>query len=159
MYGSVEAESGLGAAEPDDLANSPSLNMWATMQPYPRYSMEGIPYQPFSAHFSNAASHTHHTPPMVPRPQADLGIYNCASVQRGLPVIHATSSSTSCSPALPGSRDRSGHQSLHHKTSGSPLRPHRDSSAYPTQGGTSIRDPSYQYQVELSSAGAHWTDS
>lgn len=165
MYGSVETESGSGPGEPDDLANSPSINcnMWATMQPYPRYSVEGIPYQPFSAHFTNAATHTpvvpHPTSSMVPRSQADLGVYNSASVQRGLPVIHASSSSSSCSPAVPGSRDRSGHPSLYHKKPGSPLRPHRDFSAYPTQGSISIRDPSYQYQVELSSVAAHWTDS
>uniref|UniRef100_A0A3B4XA98 T-box transcription factor 4 n=1 Tax=Seriola lalandi dorsalis TaxID=1841481 RepID=A0A3B4XA98_SERLL len=163
MYGSMETESGSGAGDADDLANSPSINcnMWATMQPYPRYSVEGVPYQPFTAHFTNAAAVTpvvpHPTSSMVSRSQADLGVYNSASVQRGLPVIAPSSSSSSCSPA--GSRDRSGHPSLYHKKPGSPLRPHRDFSAYPTQGAISIRDPSYQYQVGLSSAGTHWTDS
>ncbi|XP_029028332.1 T-box transcription factor TBX4 [Betta splendens] len=157
MYGSVEAESGPGAAEPGDPANSPSLNcnMWASVQPYPRYSVEGIPYQPFSAHFSAASQPA---PPMVPRPQADVGVYSCAPLQRGLPVIHAASS-TSCSPAAPGSRERPGQQALHHKNPSSPFRPHRDSSAYPTSSGLCVREPSYPYQGELSSAAAHWTDS
>ncbi|XP_071327712.1 T-box transcription factor TBX4 [Trachinotus anak] len=165
MYGSMETESGSGAGDTDDLTNSPSINcnMWATMQPYPRYSVEGVPYQPFTAHFTNAAAVTsvvpHPTSSMVSRSQADLGVYNSASVQRSLPVIASSSSSSSCSPAVPGSRDRLGHPSLYHKKPGSPLRPHRDFSAYPTQGTISIRDPSYQYQVGLSSSGTHWTDS
>ncbi|XP_053176941.1 T-box transcription factor TBX4 [Scomber japonicus] len=165
MYGSMETESGSGAGDTDDLTNSPSINcnMWATMQPYPRYSVEGVPYQPFTAHFTNAATVTpvvpHPTSSMVSRPQADLGVYNSSTVQRGLPVIPPSSSSSSCSPAVPGSRDRSGHPPLYHKKPGSPLRPHRDFSAYPAQGTISIRDPSYQYQVGLSSAGTHWTDS
>ncbi|XP_060929617.1 T-box transcription factor TBX4 [Limanda limanda] len=166
MYGSMDTESGSGAADTDDLANSPSINcnMWATMQPYPRYSVEGVPYQPFTAHFTNAAAVTpvvpHPTSSMVSRSQADLGVYNSTSVQRGLPIIPSpSSSSSSCSPAVPGSRERSGHPSLFHKKPGSPLRPHRDFPAYPTQGTLSIRDASYQYQVGLSSAGTHWTDS
>ncbi|KAM7399850.1 hypothetical protein PAMP_019091 [Pampus punctatissimus] len=165
MYGSMETESGSGAGDTDDLTNSPSINcnMWATVQPYPRYSMEGVPYQPFTAHFSNAATVTpvvpHPTSSMPSRPQADLGVYNSSTIQRGLPVVPPSSSSSSCSPAVPGSRDRSGHPPLYHKKPGSPFRPHRDFSAYPTQGTISIRDPSYQYQVGLSSAGTHWTDS
>ncbi|XP_042343143.1 T-box transcription factor TBX4 [Plectropomus leopardus] len=165
MYGSMETESGSGAGDRDDLTNTSSVNcnMWATMQPYPRYSMDGVPYQPFTAHFTNAASVTpvvpHPTSSMASQPQADLGVYNSATVQRGLPIIPPSSSSSSCSPSVPGSRDRSGHPPLYHKKPGSPLRPHRDYSAYPTQGTISIRDPSYQYQVGLSSAGTHWTDS
>lgn len=165
MYGSMETESGSGVGDGDDLTNSPSINcnMWATMQPYPRYSVDGVPYQPFTAHFTNAAAVTpvvpHPTSSMVSRSQADLGVYNSASVQRGLPVIAPSSSSSSCSPTVPGSRERSGHPSLYHKKPSSPLRPHRDFSAYPTQGTLSIRDPSYQYQVGLSGAGTHWTDS
>lgn len=159
MYGSMETESGSGAGDTDDMVNSPPINcnMWASMQAYPRYSVEGIPYQPFTAHFTNAATHTpvvtHPTSSMVPRSQGDLGVYNSASVQRGLPVIHPSSSSSSCPPAVPGSRDQN------HKKPGSPIRPHRDFTACPTQGTISVRDPSYQYQVELSSPGAHWTDS
>ncbi|XP_022051315.1 T-box transcription factor TBX4 [Acanthochromis polyacanthus] len=165
MYGSMETESGSGAGDTDDLTNAPSINcnMWATMQPYPRYSVEGVPYQSFTAHFTNAATVApvvpHPTSSMVSRPQADIGVYNSATVQRGLPVIPPSSSSSSCSPGAPGSRDRSGHPPLYHKKPGSPLRPHRDFSAYSTQGTISIRDPSYQYQVGLSNAGSHWTDS
>ncbi|XP_068579846.1 T-box transcription factor TBX4 [Cebidichthys violaceus] len=164
MYGSIETESGSGVGDTDDLTNSSSINcnMWATM-PYPRYSVEGVPYQPFTAHFTNAATVTpvvpHPTSSMASRPQAELGVYNSATVQRGLPVIPPSSSSSSCSPAVSGSRERSGHPTLYHKKPGSPLRPHRDFSAYPTQGTLSLRDPSYQYQVGLSSAGTHWTDS
>ncbi|XP_028429072.1 T-box transcription factor TBX4 [Perca flavescens] len=165
MYGSMETESGSGAGDTDDMTNASSINcnMWATMQPYSRYSVEGVPYQPFTAHFTNAATVTpvvpHPTSSMASRPQADLGVYNSATVQRGLPVIPSSSSSSSCSPAVPGSRDRPGHPPLYHKKPGSPLRPHRDFSTYPTQGTISIRDPSYHYQVERSSAGTPWTDS
>ncbi|XP_031728373.1 T-box transcription factor TBX4 [Anarrhichthys ocellatus] len=161
MYGSIDTESGSGVGDTDDLTNSSSINcnMWATMQPYPRYSVEGVPYQPFTAHFTNAATVMpvvpHPTSSMASRPQAELGVYNSATVQRGLPII-PPSSSSSCSPAVSGSRERS---TLYHKKPGSPLRPHRDFSAYPTQGTLSLRDPSYQYQVGLSSAGTHWTDS
>ncbi|XP_054457406.1 T-box transcription factor TBX4 [Anoplopoma fimbria] len=165
MYGSMETESGSGVGDTDDLANPSSINcnMWATMQPYPRYSVEGVPYQPFTAHFTNTATVTpvvtHPTSSMPSRQQADLGLYNPATVQRVLPGITPSSSSSSCSPVVSGSRERSGHPSLYHKKPGSPLRPHRDFSAYPTQGTISIRDPSYQYQMGLSSAGTHWTDS
>lgn len=164
MYGSMEAESGPRAADTDGLSNSSSINcnMWATVQPYPRYSMESVPYQPFAAHFANAATVAavvpHHTSSMASRPQSDLGVYNSATVQRGLSVI-PPSSSSSCSPGVLGSRDRPGHPPLPNKKPGSPLQPHREFSAYPTQGTISIRDPSYQYQVGLSSTGTHWTDS
>ncbi|XP_049432726.1 T-box transcription factor TBX4 isoform X2 [Epinephelus fuscoguttatus] len=165
MYSGMETESGSRAGDPDDLTNTSSINcnMWATVQPYPRYSVDGVPYQRFTAHFTNAATVTpvlpHPTSSMGSQPQADLGVYNSATVQRGLPVITPSSSSSSCSPAAPGSRDRSGHPTMYHKKPESPLQPHRDFSAYPTQGNISIRDPSYQYQVGLSSAGTHWTDS
>ncbi|AWO98449.1 putative T-box transcription factor TBX2 [Scophthalmus maximus] len=158
MYGSMDTESGSGTGDTDDLANSPSINcnMWATMQPYPRYSVDGVPYQPFTAHFTNAVTPVvpHPTSSMVSRSQVDMGVYNST------PVLHPpSSSSSSCSSAVPGSRDGSGHPSLYHKKPVSPLRPLRDYSAYPTQGTIAIRDPSYQYQVGLSSAGTHWTDS
>lgn len=160
MYGGMETESGSGAADRDDLTSSPSVNcnMWATVQPYPRYGMEGMPYQPFTAHFTNSATVTpvvpHPTSSVVSRPQADLEVYNST-----LPVIPPSSSSSSSSPAFPGSRDRSGHPPLYHKKPGSPLLPHRDFSTYPAQGTISIREPSYQYQVGLSSTGSNWTDS
>ncbi|XP_068174308.1 T-box transcription factor TBX4 isoform X2 [Antennarius striatus] len=164
MYGSMETESGSGAGDSEDLTNSSSINcnMWATMQPYPRYSVEGVPYQPFTAHFTNTATVTpvvpHPPSSMASRPPADLGAYDSAAVQRGLPII-PPSSSSSCSPAVLGTRDRSDHPSPYHKKPGSPLRPHRNFPAYPTQGTLPIRDPSYQYQVGLSNAGTHWTDS
>lgn len=155
MYGTMETESGSGVADADDHTNPSSINcnMWATMQPYPRYGMEGVPYQPFAAHFTNATTVTpvvpHPTSSMGSRQQPDLGVYNSAA-QRGLPIIPPSSSSSSCSPSVLGSRDRSVHPPLYHKKPGSPLQPHREFSTYPTQGTISIRDPSYQYS---------WTDS
>lgn len=163
MYGGMETESGSGAGDVDDVNNSSPINrnMWATMQPYPRYTVDGVPYQPFAAHFTNTASVTpvvpHPASAMAPRPQSDLGVYNSASVQRGLPVISPPPSSSSCAPATLASRDRSDHAGLYHKKPGSPLRPHRDFSAYPSQGA--IRDPSFQYQMGLNSTGTHWNDS
>ncbi|KAM3616089.1 uncharacterized protein V6R79_012166 [Siganus canaliculatus] len=163
MYGSMAAESGSGAGDTDDLTNSSSINcnMWATMQPYPRYGMEGVPYQPFAAHFTNTAAVAsvvpHPASAMASRPQANLGVFN--SVQRGLPVTPSSSSSPSCSPTVLGSRERAGHPPVYHKKPGSPLRPHRDFTAYPTQGTLTLRDPSCQYQMGLSSTGTHWTES
>lgn len=159
MYSGMETEPGSG--DIDDVNNPINCNVWATMQPYPRYSVDGVPYQPFTAHFANTAAVTpvvpHPVSTMAPRPQSDLGVYSSASVQRGLPVISSPSSSSSCSPATLASRDRSDHSALYHKKPGSPLRPHRDFSAYPSQGA--VRDTSFQYQVGLSSTGTHWTDS
>lgn len=159
MYGRMGTESGSGAGDLDDVSNSSSINcnMWATMQPYPRYTVDGVPYQPFTAHFTNTAAVT----PVVPHPGSamaprlsDLGVYNSASVQRDLPVIPPPSSSSSCSPATLASRDRSDLPALYQSKPGSPLRPF---SAYPSPG--TIRDPSLQYQVGLNSTGTHWTDS
>ncbi|XP_067102673.1 T-box transcription factor TBX4 [Osmerus mordax] len=165
MYGSMEGESGAGPGGAEDLT-PPSLNMWASVQPYPRYSMQTVdtvPYQPFTAHFTSTATATsvvpHHSASMAPRPQSDLGLYSPASAQRGLTAIPSTSSSSSSSPLVAGSRDRVAHPPLYHRKPGSPLRPHRDFSAFPTQTGSSIRDPSYQYQMGLSTVGAHWTES
>ncbi|KAK0138846.1 T-box transcription factor TBX4 [Merluccius polli] len=173
MYGGMEAETGSGTGEVDELS-SPSLNcnMWASMQPYPRYSVqtvEGVAYQPFAAHFANAASvvspHCPAAVAMATRPQADLGVYNptTTAVQRALPVApqashSSSSSSSSTSPTIPGLRDRTSHQSLYPRKSGSPLRPQRDFSIYPPQSSMSIREASYQYQMGLSSAGTHWGD-
>ena len=165
MYSGMEAESGSGAVDADDLANSPSVNcnMWATVQPFPRYSVDGVPYQPFTAHFTNSTPVTpmvpHSTSSIVSRPQADLGGYNSATVQRGLSIIPSSTSSSCGSSAVPGSRHRLDHPSLYNKRPGSPLRPDRHFSAYSTQGTISIRDSSYQYQVGLGSTGSHWTDS
>ncbi|KAM9852815.1 T-box transcription factor TBX4 [Aulostomus maculatus] len=162
MYGNMEPESGSTAGEPGNLSNSPSVNcnVWATMQTYPCYSVDGMPYQTFTAHFSNSAT----VPPVVPhpsssmssRPQADLGVYNSSTVQ---PFIPSASSPSSCSPGVLGLRNRSGHSPQHQKKPGSPIWPHRNLSVYPSQSTIPICDPSYQYQVGLSSAGTHWTDS
>ncbi|XP_035985324.1 T-box transcription factor TBX4 isoform X1 [Fundulus heteroclitus] len=159
MYSGMEAQSGSGAADKDDRTSSPSVNcnVWATMQPYSRYSMEAVPYQPFTPHFPNSAP----VHPVLPQPtpsMADLGVYNSAMVQRSLPVIPQSSSSSSCSPVLTGSRDTS-HPPLYHKKPASSLQPLKEYSACSTQGMIPIRDSSYQYQVGLSSAGSHWTDS
>ncbi|XP_029964764.1 T-box transcription factor TBX4 [Salarias fasciatus] len=165
MFSSMETESGSGSADTDDPNNSPSINcnMWASVQPYPRYGVEGVPYQPFAAHFSSAASVTsvvpHPAPAMVSRAQPDLGVYSSATAQRGLPVIQPSSSSSPCSSAGPGSRERPGHPPLYHKKPGSPPRPHREFTTYSAPGTVPIRDPSYQYQVGLGTTGSHWTDS
>jgi len=178
MYGGMEAETGSGTGEADDLGSPPlNCNMWASMQPYPRYSVqavEGVAYQPFAAHFANAATvasvvspHCPAAVAMATRPQADLGVYNpaaaAAAVQGALSVApHSSSSSSSSpsssSPTATGLRDRTSHQSLYPRKSGSPRRPQRDFSVYPPQSSMSIRDASYQYQMGLSSAGTHWGD-
>ncbi|CAL8350201.1 unnamed protein product [Lota lota] len=177
MYGGMEAEAGSGTGEADELS-PPSLNcnMWASMPPYPRYGVqtaEGVAYQPFAAHFANAAAAVASAAPphcpaavaMATRPQADLGVYHPATAPRALPVApqashssSSTSSSSSSSPTVPGLRDRSSHQSPYPRKSGSPLRPQRDFSVYPPQSCMSIREASYQYQMGLSSTGTHWGD-
>uniref|UniRef100_A0A674MPA7 T-box transcription factor 4 n=1 Tax=Takifugu rubripes TaxID=31033 RepID=A0A674MPA7_TAKRU len=163
MYGGMEAESGSGAGDVDDVNHSPPMNrsMWATMPPYPRYTVDGVAYQPFAAHFTNTAAVTpvvpHPASTMAPRPQSDLGVFNSAPAQRGLPVISPPPSASSCAPATLAPRDRSDHAGPYHKKPGSPPRPHRDFSAYPSQGA--IREPSFQYQMGLNSTGTHWNDS
>lgn len=160
MYGRMETEPGSAPGDIEDVNNSSSINcnMWATMQPYPRYTVDGVPYQPFTTHFTNTATVTpvvpHPASTMAPRPQSDLGVYNSGSAQRCLPVISPPSSSSSCSPAPLASRDRSDLPALYQSKPGSPLRPF---SAYPSQGA--IRDPSLQYQMGLNGTGTHWTDS
>lgn len=159
MYGGVETESGSSGGDADNV----NCNMWATMQPYPRYAVEGVPYQPFAAHFANAATVSpvvsHSASSIASRPQADLGVYNSATVQRGLPIIAPSSSSSSCSPVVLGPRDRSEHPAAYHKKPGSPLRSQRDFSSYHSQGTVSIREPSFQYQAGLSGTGTQWSDS
>lgn len=163
MYSSMETESGSGSGDTDNVASASSINcnMWATMQPYPRYNVESVSYQPFATHFTNTTTVTstvpHPASSTASRPQSDLGVYNSATIQGGLPVISPPLSSSSCSPAALGSRERSDRAPVYHRKPGSPLRPHRDVTAYLTQG--TIRDPSFHYQVGLSSAGTHWTDS
>uniref|UniRef100_A0A4W5MGX0 T-box transcription factor 4 n=1 Tax=Hucho hucho TaxID=62062 RepID=A0A4W5MGX0_9TELE len=170
-YCSEAIKNGHVAGGADDLA-PPSLNcnMWASVQPYPRYSVqtvETVPYQPFTAHFTSTATATsvvpHHTPTGPPRPQSDIEVYSPATAQRGLATIPSSSSISSSSPPVPGSRgSRPVVHPLYHRKLGpvSPLQPHREFSAFPTQSAPpSIRDPSYQYQMGQSSVGAHWNDS
>ncbi|KAG9265461.1 T-box transcription factor TBX4 [Astyanax mexicanus] len=174
MYGGMEVEAGAGGAVGSEELPPPSLNcnMWASVQPYPRYgvqTVEAVPYQPFTAHFSSTATAAtavvpHHSPTVQrPQPAPPLPELMSFTAQRALPPpAPSSSSSSSSSPSGPGSRDRTAHPPLYHrKSAGSPLRPHRDYSAYPCQSPTP-RDPVYQYhQMGLSSIGAppHWTDS
>ncbi|KAK7882240.1 hypothetical protein WMY93_028414 [Mugilogobius chulae] len=131
MYNSHENDHA-NQHDSEELPGSINCNMW--MQPYPRYGVESVPYQPFTAHFTNTA---HPSAAIASRQQGEL--YN-AAVQRGLPVISApstTPSTTSCS----GARERG----LYHK------KPGRDFSGYASQGAIA----SYQYQMGLNS----WTES
>ncbi len=161
MYGAMEGESG-GAVGADDLpAPSLNCNMWASVQPYPRYGMqtvEGMPYQPFTAHFNStasAASVVPHQSPSMQRPHPAPPDLVTFTTQRVLPP---TPSSASSSPSGPAPRDRA-HSSLFHRKPGSPIRSQRDFTGYPTHSPTSTREPAYHYQTGLSSVGPHWTDS
>uniref|UniRef100_A0A3B3DDA4 T-box transcription factor 4 n=1 Tax=Oryzias melastigma TaxID=30732 RepID=A0A3B3DDA4_ORYME len=146
MYGGIDTDSRVGVADADDLTSSPSVgcNMWAARQPYPHYGMEGISYQPFTAHFTNSAPIApvpHQAPSMVSRPQADTDGFSLSTGQRGLSVAPA------------------GLSPLYHRKPGSPMQSHRDLSAYTSQGTITLRDASHQYQGGMSSAGSHWSDS
>ncbi|XP_018603886.2 T-box transcription factor TBX4 [Scleropages formosus] len=176
MYGGEEGDPGVGGgpAGVDSLA-PPSLNcnMWASVQPYPRYSMQAVDavsYQPFATHFSSAAAAASATMPhhsvSAQRPQPpppDMTIYAPVGTQRGLPPAHSSSSpcsSSSSSPAL-GPGNRAPHPSLYPRkpgTSPGPL-PHRDFSAFHPQSPQPVRDPPYQYPMGMSNTGVHWTDS
>ncbi|XP_051535927.1 T-box transcription factor TBX4-like [Myxocyprinus asiaticus] len=163
MYGGTEGEAG-GTVCTDDL-QAPSLNcnMWASVQPYPRYgmqTMEAMPYQPFTAHFNSTATAAsvvpHHSPSMQrshPAPHPDLVTF---TTQCALP--HTPSSSSSSSSGFT-CRDRAAHFSPYNRKAGSPLHSQRDFIAYPAHSPTSTREPTYQYQTGLSSVGSHWTDS
>ncbi|KAL2096178.1 hypothetical protein ACEWY4_008326 [Coilia grayii] len=170
MYGGVEGEAGAGpgATGGEDLP-PPSLNcnMWASVQPYPRYgvqAVDAVPYQPFAAHFTSSAPVVPHHSPSMQRPQPappDLVF----GTQRGLPPASSySSSSSSSSPPGVTSRDRVGHAALyhhhhhHHRKADSPLRTHRDFSGFPAQSPPT-RDSAYQYQMGLTGVGAHWTES
>ncbi len=161
MYGAMEGESG-GAVGADDLpAPSLNCNMWASVQPYPRYGMqtvEAMPYQPFTAHFNStasAASVVPHQSPSMQRPHPAPPDLVTFTTQRVLPP---TPSSASSSPSGHAPRDRA-HSSLFHRKPGSPIRSQRDFTGYPTHSPTSTREPAYHYQTGLSSVGPHWTDS
>ncbi|XP_019901514.1 T-box transcription factor TBX4 isoform X2 [Esox lucius] len=171
MYGGVEVNSSHGAGGADADLAPPSLNcnMWASVQPYPRYSVqtvEGVPYQPFTAHFTSTATATsmvpNHPPSGPPRPQPEQGVFSPATTQRSLAAVPSSSSASSSSPPVPGSRESRPvvHPPLYQRkpVPGSPLRLHREFSAFPAQSGpSSIQDSSYQYP--MGSVGAHWTDS
>lgn len=157
MYSGVETEPAPSGGDADNV----NCNMWATMQSYPRYAVE-VPYQPFTAHFANGATVSPVVSHSASRSQADLGVYNSATVQRALPIIapsSSSSSSSSCSPAVLGPRDRSENPAAYHKKPASPLRSQRDFSSYHSQGTISIREPSFQYQAGLNGAGTQWSDS
>ncbi|XP_015240489.1 PREDICTED: T-box transcription factor TBX4-like [Cyprinodon variegatus] len=161
MYGGVEAPSGSGSGDRDERSGSPAVNcnMWAPMQPYSRYSVDGVPYQPFPPHFPNPAPVLPQpASSILPRPQADFGVYNSAMVQRSLPAVAQSPSSSSGSAALTGSRDTTSHPPLYHKKPGSALQPLKEFSACSIQGMIPGRDPSYQHQMGLSGAGSHWSD-
>uniref|UniRef100_A0A8C7XE90 T-box transcription factor 4 n=1 Tax=Oryzias sinensis TaxID=183150 RepID=A0A8C7XE90_9TELE len=152
MYGGIDTESRPGVVDADGLTSSPSVsgNMWAARQPYPHYSVEGISYQPFTAHFTNPTPIT---------PGADTDGFGLPTAQRGLPVAPASPSSTSTSVVVPGSRNKAGLSPLCHRKGGSPAQSQIDLSAYSSQGTISLRDASHQYQGGMSSAGSHWSDS
>ncbi|KAM8854021.1 T-box transcription factor TBX4 [Synchiropus picturatus] len=160
MYGNTETESGPGGVEAEDMANSPSVscNMWATVQSYSRYSMESMPYQPFAAHLNSPPAPVvpHLTSAMASRTQSEMGVYNSSAMQRS---ISMPPSSSTCSSAALGSRDRSSHPAQYQKKPTSSMRSQRNFSNYPSQSTLSIRDPSHQYQVGVSSVGTHWTES
>ncbi|XP_030633549.1 T-box transcription factor TBX4 [Chanos chanos] len=169
MYGGMDGEAGAGgAAGSEDMPpHSLNCNMWASVQPYPRYGMqtvEAMPYQPFTAHFTSTATATsvvpHHSPSMqrVQHGPPDLPVFNTATAQRALPPAPSSTPSSS-SPSGHNTQDRSAEPPLYHRKPGSPLRPHRDYPAFQAQSLTSAREPNYQYQMGLGSVGTHWTDS
>ncbi|XP_051521341.1 T-box transcription factor TBX4 isoform X1 [Myxocyprinus asiaticus] len=160
MYGGMEGEAG-GTVGTDDLpAPSLNCNMWASVQPYPRYgmqTMEATPYQPFTAHLNStatAASVVPHNSPSMQRSHPAHPDLVTFTPQRALPPT-----SSSSSPSGPTSRDRAVHFSPFHRKPGSPLCSQRDFIAYTTNSPTSTREPTYQYQMGLSCVGPHWTNS
>ncbi|XP_062872399.1 T-box transcription factor TBX4 [Trichomycterus rosablanca] len=169
MYGGMDTEAGAGGTPGTEDLPPPSLNcnMWASVPPYPRYGMqtvEAVPYQPFSAHFTNTATTAsiapHHSASMQ-RPQPAPAVPDLLSftTQRALPPAASSSSSSTPSPSGAASCDRATHPTLYHRKADSPLKIHRDFSAYTAQSSTSSREPVYQYQMGLSSVGPHWTES
>lgn len=167
MYGGMDGEVGaVGVPATEDMP-PPSLNcnMWASVQPYPRYGMqtvEAVPYQPFSAHLTSSATTasivSHHSG-SIQRPQPAPQVPDLVSfgTQSALQPVPSSSSSSSSSPSGASSCERSAHIPLYPRKPGSPLRVHRDLSGYPNQ---SPRESVYQYQMGLSSSiGSHWTDS
>uniref|UniRef100_A0AAY5EF53 T-box domain-containing protein n=2 Tax=Electrophorus electricus TaxID=8005 RepID=A0AAY5EF53_ELEEL len=152
MYGGMDREAGPGGMAGTEDLPPPSLNcnVWASMPPYPRYGMqtvEAIPYQPFSAHYTSMAA----APSVMP--------HHSPSMQRPQPAPSSSSSSSSSTPSGLGSRDREAHPPLYHRKPGSPLRPHRDFPACRDQSPMPPRDPVYQYQMSFGTIGPHWAES
>ncbi|KAL0174559.1 hypothetical protein M9458_030527, partial [Cirrhinus mrigala] len=111
MYGGMEGDAG-GAVGADDLpAPSLNCNMWASVQPYPRYGMqtvEAMPYQPFPAHFNStasAASVVQHNSPSMQRPHPAPPDLVTFTTQRVLPPTPSSASSSPSGP-VPRSLDR-----------------------------------------------------
>ncbi|XP_036381286.1 T-box transcription factor TBX4-like [Megalops cyprinoides] len=157
MYRGAEAEAGGGAT--DDLpAPSLNCNVWASVQPCPRYhvqAVEAVPYQPFTAHFASSATASaasmmpHHA---APAQSPGRPVYCPSATQRGPPPAPP-------SPPVHSLRDRGVPPSLYARNPGSPPLAHRDFSAIAPQNPPSVRDPHYQYQMGLSCPGACWSDS
>ncbi|XP_076832923.1 T-box transcription factor TBX4 isoform X2 [Brachyhypopomus gauderio] len=171
MYGGMDREAGPGGVVGTEDLPPPSLNcnMWASVQPYPRYgvqTVEAVPYQAFPAHFPGMApSVVSHHSPSTQRPNPAPSIPELAPFTAQRPAPPAPpSSSSSCSsssstPSGPGSRDRDPHPPLYHRKPGSPLRPHRDFSTSRDHSPMLSRDPVYQYQLGFGTLGPHWTES
>ncbi|XP_061103974.1 T-box transcription factor TBX4 [Conger conger] len=153
MYRGMEGE--LGAAAPDDLT-PPSLNcnVWASVQPCPRYhvqTVEAMPYPPFTAHFTSPGSTA--APTAVPQIPAST-----QSPTRPVYRPGAPSPAPSSTP-VPNLQDRGSHPSAYPRNPvPSPL-PHRDYPTVPLQNPPSVRDPHYLHQMGLSCTGGRWTDS
>lgn len=157
MYRGMEGE--LGGAAADDLT-PPSLNcnVWASMQPCPRYhvqTVEAMSYPPFTAHFTSPG--TAPAPAVLPQlPAPDLSptrpVYRPGAPQRGL-------SPTPSSTPVPNLRDRGSHPSAYPRNPVSSPLPHRDYPPVPPQNPPPVRDPHYQHQMGLSCTGGRWADS
>ncbi|XP_037534343.1 T-box transcription factor TBX4 [Nematolebias whitei] len=144
MYDCMETKFESGMVTKDDITNSPSLNcnMWTTAQPYLHYSVDGVSYQPLTPHFTNSVV-PHSVSSMISQPpQADVGFYHSAPIQRSVPIITPSPSSSLYSPAVLVSRNTSNNPPLYQP--GSPLQPQKDFSACSTHGAISIHNSSYQ---------------
>ncbi|XP_035289572.1 T-box transcription factor TBX4 [Anguilla anguilla] len=148
MYRGLEAELGGGAG--DEPTPAPlNCNVWASVQPCPRYhvqTVEAVPYPPFGAHFTTAPAAA---PTVVPQ-SPTRPFYRPGAPQRGpSPAPSST----------PNSQDRGPHPSAYPRNPAPSPLPHRDYPAAPPQNPPSVRDPHYQHQMGLSCTGGCWTDS
>lgn len=144
MYDYMETKFESGMVAKDDITNSPSLNcnMWTTAQPYLHYSVDGVSYQPFTPHFPNSVVSPSVSSMMSQPPQADMGFYHSAPIQRSVPIITPSPPPSLCSPAVPVSRNTSGNPPLYQPRS--PLQPQKYFSVCSTHGAISIHNSSYQ---------------